>query len=76
MNSCIYRNVCKDFNTPACKTCEYHTPISHYKPRHLWDIINPHINKEWSVRELGVPVRTWYRDVTAGDSAHWVARFL
>ena len=55
MNSCIYQNVCKDFNTPACKTCEHYTLISHYKPRQL----------------LGVPVRTWYpcyRDVTAGDS--------
>jgi len=63
MNSCIYQDVCKDFNTPACETCEYHTPISHYKPR----------------QPFGVPVRTWYpcyRDVTAGDSAPWVARFL
>ena len=58
MNSCIYQNVCKDFNTPLCETCEYH--ISYYKPRR-------------------VPVRTWYpyyRDVTAGDSAPWVARFI
>ena len=63
MNNCIYQNVCKDFNTPLCETCEYHILISYYKPR----------------QPLGVPVRTWYpcyRDVTAGDSAHWVARFL
>ena len=54
MNSCIYQNVCKDFNTPGCETCEHYTLISHYKPR----------------QPLGVPVRTWYpcyRDVTAGD---------
>ena len=61
MNSCIYQDVCKHFNTPACKTCEYHTPISHYKPRQVWVPV-----RTWY---------PCYRDVTAGDSApKWHAR--
>ena len=55
MNSCIYQNVCKDFNTPLCETCEYHILISYYKPRQVGITV-----RTWC---------PYYPNVTAGDSA-------